>query len=124
MKPSLFLLSLSLVFSPAASAEKYEPTLGSLAKCNPAPEWFRDAKIGIYFHWGVYSVPAFGSEWYPRNMHLKDKRENKHHIEKWGDPTKFGYADFVPMFGAEKFDAAEWAELFVKSGAEIPHHHH
>ena len=99
----------------------------SLKKNNPAPEWFRDAKFGIYFHWGVYSVPAFGSEWYPRNMHNKSgdsrqpgsSREYKYHVENYGEPTEFGYHDFVPMFKAEKFDADEWAELFVKAGARF-----
>jgi alpha-L-fucosidase len=99
----------------------------SLKKHNPAPEWFRDAKFGIYFHWGVYSVPAFGSEWYPRNMHNKsgDNRnpgpslEYKNHVAKYGEPTEFGYHDFVPMFKAEKFDADEWAELFKKAGARF-----
>ena len=91
----------------------------SLKKHNPAPEWFRDAKFGIYFHWGVYCVPAFGSEWYPRHMHDTNRPEYKHHMETHGDPTRFGYADFVPMFKAEKFDADEWADLFVKAGARF-----
>ena len=91
----------------------------SLKRHEAAPKWFRDAKFGIYFHWGVYSVPAFGSEWYPRNMHLKNHREYKHHVQKYGDPTKFGYHDFVPMFKAEKFDADEWAALFTKAGARF-----
>ena len=99
----------------------------SLKRHEAAPKWFRDAKFGIYFHWGVYSVPAFGSEWYPRNMHLKNRREYKHHLQKYGDPAKFGYADFVPKFKAEKFDADEWAALFAKAGARyagpVAEHH-
>lgn len=91
----------------------------SLKKHNPAPEWFRDAKFGIYFHWGVYSVPAFGNEWYPREMYRKTSREYKHHVLKYGGPTGFGYPDFVPRFKAEKFDANEWAELFEKAGARF-----
>ncbi len=100
---------------------KYTPDWESLKKRNPAPDWFRDAKFGIYFHWGVYSVPAFGSEWYPRNMYNKkgNSREYRHHVETYGDPNKFGYADFVPMFKAEKFNADEWAELFKKAGARF-----
>ncbi len=98
---------------------KLKPTWESLAKHNEAPDWFRDAKYGIYFHWGVYSVPAFGSEWYPRNMHGKSRREYKHHVEKYGNPVKYGYDKFVPQFKAEKFDADEWAELFRKAGAKF-----
>ncbi len=96
----------------------YQATWESLEKVTQAPEWFRDAKVGIYFHWGVYSVPAFASEWYPRNMHVK-KHVKAHHVEKWGEIEEFGYADFVPMFRAEKFDADEWAELFVRAGARF-----
>jgi alpha-L-fucosidase len=91
----------------------------SLKKRNPAPEWFRDAKFGIYFHWGVYSVPAFGDEWYPRNMYDINTPEYKHHVKTWGEPNKFGYPDFVPMFKAEKFNADEWADLFKKTGAQF-----
>lgn len=83
------------------------------------PEWFQDAKLGIYFHWGVYSVPAFGNEWYPRNMHFEGKKEYDHHIETYGPLDEFGYHDFVPMFKAEHFDAAEWADLFKKAGARF-----
>lgn len=101
------------------SQKEFEPNWESLSKHREAPDWFRDAKLGIYFHWGVYSVPAFGSEWYPRNMHFKQNREYKHHVEKYGHPSEFGYHDFVPMFTAENFDAEEWADLFVKAGARF-----
>jgi len=106
------------VLAGQALAEKYEPNWESLNKKNPAPDWLRDAKFGIYFHWGVYCVPAYGSEWYPRNMHRVGGRENKHHIAKYGDPVEFGYDKFVAMFKAEKFDADEWADLFAKAGAK------
>jgi len=99
----------------------YEADWESLKKHDEAPEWFRDAKFGIYFHWGVYSVPAYGSEWYPRHMHMKTGRRSrcyKHHVENYGEPNEFGYHDFVPMFKAEHFNAEEWAELFKKAGAK------
>jgi len=118
-----FLLVFPLFVVPGearADAKKaYTADWGSLKKHNEAPDWFRDAKFGIYFHWGVYSVPAFGTEWYPRNMHVKKRREYKHHLEQYGDPSKFGYHDFIPMFRAEKFDADEWADLFVRAGARF-----
>ena len=65
--------------------QKFQPNYESLEKANPVPEWFKDAKFGIYFHWGVYSVPAFANEWYPRNMYIKGTAENKHHLETYGD---------------------------------------
>ena len=97
----------------------YRAEWASLEEYNEAPEWFRDAKLGIYFHWGVYSVPAFGSEWYPRHMHLKDRPEYKHHAKTYGEPTEFGYHDFVSRFGADNFDADRWATLFEEAGARF-----
>jgi len=82
------------------------------------PEWYQDAKFGIFIHWGAYSVPAFGSEWYPREMYHQGSKEFKHHVATFGPQSKFGYKDFIPLFKAEKFDAKAWAELFRKSGAK------
>ena len=91
------------------------------------PEWYRKAKFGIFIHWGIYSVPAFGNEWYSRNMYVQDSPEYKHHIETYGKQSEFGYKDFIPMFTAEKFDAEEWAELFRSAGAKyvvpVAEHH-
>ncbi len=101
------------------AAKPYEPTWESLAEFNEEAEWLKDGKFGIYFHWGVYSVPAFDNEWYPRHMHLEGGGVYKHHVEKYGHPSEFGYHDFVPMFKAENFDAEEWAELFKKAGARF-----
>jgi alpha-L-fucosidase len=81
------------------------------------PEWFRDAKFAIFIHWGVYSVPAFDNEWYPRNMYEAGSSAFKHHVETYGPQSKFGYKDFIPMFRAEHFDAKEWVDLFARAGA-------
>jgi len=83
-----------------------------------APAWYKDAKFGIFIHWGVYSVPAFGSEWYPREMYLEGSEVNKHHVATYGPLTKFGYKDFIPMFKAEHYDPQAWAQLFKDSGAK------
>ena len=92
-----------------------------------APDWYRDAKFGIFIHWGVYSVPAFGSEWYPRLMYQTGSPEFKHHIATYGPQDKFGYKDFVPKFKAERYDPVAWAELFKKAGAKyvvpVAEHH-
>lgn len=104
---------------PAVRAQKFSSEWTSLGRHNEAPEWFRDAKFGIYFHWGVYSVPAFGSEWYPRNMHRKDSEVYEHHLQTYGDPSEFSYHDFVPKFKAEHFNAKQLADLFKKAGARF-----
>lgn len=80
------------------------------------PEWYQDGKFGVFVHWGLYSVPAFGNEWYPRHMYKADTREFKHHVETYGPQSEFGYKDFIPQFKAEKFDAAAWAKLFKEAG--------
>lgn len=91
------------------------------------PKWFSDAKFGIFIHWGVYAVPAYVNEWYPRNMYLQGRDEYKHHIATYGEHTKFGYKDFIPMFKAEKFDADKWVALFMEAGAKyivpVAEHH-
>lgn len=93
----------------------------------PVPEWYKKAKFGIFIHWGVYSVPAFGSEWYPRLMYLEGTKEFEHHVKTYGPHKDFGYKDFIPMFRAEKFDPKEWARLFRESGAKyvmpVAEHH-
>ena len=102
--------------------DRYKPTWESLST-HPVPKWFRDAKFGIYTHWGIYSVPAYMTEWYPHGMYMKEGFRNKdfhgYHTKHFGPPEKFGYKDFIPKFTGEKFDADEWAELFVKAGAKF-----
>ena len=104
----------------------YEDTWESLSRYQ-VPEWYQNAKFGIFIHWGIYSVPGFGSEWYSRNMYIKDSGEFKHHVETYGKHSEFGYKDFIPMFRAENFDPDEWAELFAQAGAKyvvpVAEHH-
>jgi alpha-L-fucosidase len=109
-----------------AYAGPFRPDWESLQKYE-VPDWYKDAKFGIFIHWGVYAVPAFGNEWYPRNMYNEGTDEFKHHIATYGPQDKFGYKDFVPMFKAEKFDPAAWAKLFKDAGAKyvvpvVEHH--
>lgn len=102
--------------SPATHATgPYEPRWDSLQK-HTCPDWYRDAKFGIYFHWGLYSVPAFGNEWYPHWMYLPGRPEYDHHIATYGPLDKFGYKDFAAQFTAEHFDADAWVTLFRQSG--------
>lgn len=95
-------------------AGPYAATWESIRANYTTPQWFVDGKFGIFIHWGVYSVPAAGSEWYPRHMY---GGMLKYHTEKWGSPKVFGYKDFIPMFTAEHFRPDEWAALFKEAGA-------
>ncbi|MDE5590581.1 MAG: alpha-L-fucosidase [Acetatifactor sp.] len=83
----------------------------------PAPDWFRDAKFGMFFHWGPYCVPAYQNEWYSRNMYAKGLEQNLYHKKTYGKLHDFGYKDFYPMMKGEKFDAGEWARLAKRAGA-------
>ena len=78
-------------------------------------------------HWGVYSVPAFENEWYPRNMYIEGSKVFEHHAKTYGAHKDFGYKDFIPLFKAEKFDPAAWAALFKRAGARyvvpVAEHH-
>lgn len=91
------------------------------------PAWFRDAKLGLFVHWGLLSVQEYGSGWYGREMYIKDSPTYRHHVATYGDPKTFGYKDFIPRFTAEKFDAEEWASLLAASGARyvvpVAEHH-
>lgn len=83
------------------------------------PAWYEDGKFGIFIHWGPYAVPAFGNEWYPRKMYLRDTPEFAHHVATYGPQSAFGYKDFIPRFTAEKFDPDHWAGLFRRAGAQF-----
>jgi alpha-L-fucosidase len=117
---------LFIAITQLAAQPRYQPTWQSL-DTHQTPDWYRDAKFGIFIHWGVYSVPAFGSEWYPRLMYEQGSKEFLHHVQTYGPQNKFGYKDFIPLFKAEHFDPTAWATLFKKSGARyvvpVAEHH-
>lgn len=121
---SIFFIVLFTLSSNAYS--QYQANWESLKRYT-VPDWYRDAKFGIFIHWGVYSVPSFDREWYPREMYLKDFDDYKHHIKTYGLQKKFGYKDFIPLFRAEKFNADEWLDIIQKSGAKyvvpVAEHH-
>ncbi|NLD71258.1 MAG: alpha-L-fucosidase, partial [Chloroflexi bacterium] len=97
---------------------RYAPTWESLADYE-APQWYQDAKFGIFIHWGLYAVPAFGNEWYARNMYQQGSREFAHHVATYGPQEQFGYKDFVSQFSAVRFDPDHWAGLFRQAGAKF-----
>ena len=108
------------------AAGPYDATWQSLTE-HKMPEWYDRGKLGIFIHWGIYSVPAFGNEWYSRNMYDPSREEFAHHRKTYGEHKKFGYKDFIPMFRGEKFDAKEWVSLFKEAGARyimpVAEHH-
>ena len=114
------------IIDQTVEAGPFAPSWESLAAFN-APTWYQDAKFGIFIHWGVYSVPAFGNEWYARNMYLPDHPEYDHHLATYGAHTDFGYKDFIPHFTTANYDPVAWADLFRRAGARyvmpVAEHH-
>ena len=112
-------LSFSLMLLFANLSAQVQPTWESINQ-RGYPQWFSDAKLGIFIHWGVYSVPAYASlegyaEWYYRGLSTNDERKA---FQERIYGKDFKYEDFAPMFKAELWDPVEWAELFKKSGAK------
>lgn len=104
----------------------FRPDWSSL-RTSGVPDWLRDAKLGIFIHWLVTSVPAFGDEWYPRNMYVVGTPEHRHHLATYGPPAEFGFARFIADFHGSQFDADEWMQLVARSGARyvvpVAEHH-
>ncbi|XP_011690616.1 PREDICTED: alpha-L-fucosidase-like [Wasmannia auropunctata] len=96
---------------------KYVPTWPSLDN-RSLPAWYDAAKIGIFIHWGVFSVPSFGSEWFWNNWKDEINSTKYSDFMKQRYPPNFSYQDFARDFTAEFFNASEWAELFKASGAK------
>src|SRR4051812_20191244 len=106
--------------APGTVPPDYEPTRASL-DTHPVPRWFKDAKFGIFIHWGAYSVPAgaartSAAEWYLQYMNSVGSAEYEYHRSTYGE--NFNYDDFIPLFKAERYDPDSWIRLFEAAGAQ------
>jgi alpha-L-fucosidase len=81
------------------------------------PEWFRDAKFGLWAHWGPSSAIGAG-DWYARNMYMQGSRQYQYHLKNYGHPSRFGYKDTIPLWKAERFDPKSLARLYREAGAK------
>lgn len=106
---------LYLATSCVVTKKCFEPNVESLQQYK-TPEWFADAKFGIWVCWNAYTVPAVG-DWYARNMYIEGHPHYKYHVEHYGHPSKFGYKDIIDEWEGEQFDAQALADLFVETGA-------
>ena len=93
----------------------FQPTMDSL-KQYKCPDWFRNAKFGIWAHWGPQAVPMDG-DWYARGIYEQGSKHYKYHLEHYGHPSQFGYKDIVPLWKAEKWDPDRLMQLYKKAGA-------
>jgi alpha-L-fucosidase len=94
----------------------FKPSWESIEAEYQVPDWFLDGKFGIFIHYGVYTVAAHASEWYPRHMYSNNGVQ-QWHTRQFGPPDSMGYKDLIPLFTMEHFKASEWADLFKKAGA-------
>lgn len=95
---------------------KFQPTWSSLENYQ-VPEWFRNAKFGIWAHWGPQCVEGSG-DWIARSMYLEGSAEYKHHVEHYGHPSEVGFKDIIPLFKAEKWNPDKLVEFYKKIGAQ------
>lgn len=104
----------------------FQPTWDSLTQNYQAPDWFRDAKFGIWAHWSAQCVPEQG-DWYARNMYLEGSAQYKYHVEHYGHPSKFGFMEFYHLWRAEQWEPEKMMDLYVKAGAKyfvaLANHH-
>ena len=112
--------------TPGTAAAPFSPSWDSLVTGYKAPEWFRDAKFGIWAHWSAQCVPEQG-DWYARRMYLQGDTSYQHHLATYGHPADTGFIDIYPRWTAEKFDPEALLELYVKAGAKyfvaLANHH-
>jgi len=129
---SVLLSALFFVGMAQDSGTRYQADWESIRSGYQVPEWFRDAKFGIFLHWGPYCVPAYSSEKYPKGIYQESWSKGgmqpwSYHRERYDDPSAFGYKDLIPSFKAENFDAREWVTLFKDAGAKyvvpVAEHH-
>ncbi|TKG97368.1 alpha-L-fucosidase [Puteibacter caeruleilacunae] len=129
MKNTFLILLLVLVFGctdqKQETTQPYEYTWESVSKFPHSPDFFSDAKLGIYTHWGPVTVATDhpdskgGVQWHGKSMYAEKNAAFKYHKERFGPQNEFGYKDLVKLFTGEKFDAKEWADLFARSGAKF-----
>ena len=110
-----YLFLCSLILLTAVSASKYDPTWASL-DTRPLPSWYDESKLGIFVHWGVFSVPGFSNEWFWHDWKISKLRGIEQFMSDNYKPD-FTYPDFAKEFSAEFYEADQWADIFNSSGA-------
>ena len=103
----------------------FQPTWDSLKNYN-VPDWFRNAKFGIWAHWGPQCQPEHG-DWYARSMYMEGSEDYKFHLQKYGHPSRFGFKDVIHEWKAEKWDPEQLVALYKRAGAKyffaLANHH-
>jgi alpha-L-fucosidase len=119
-------LALKLAADPKIAAGPYQPSWDSLTSTYACPEWFRDAKFGIWAHWTAQCVPEQG-DWYARDMYLQGSKNYEYHKTHYGHPSKFGFMELDHLWTADKWDPEKLIALYKRAGAKyfvaLANHH-
>ncbi|HEU5080032.1 MAG TPA: alpha-L-fucosidase [Opitutaceae bacterium] len=119
-------LATKLAAEPKIAEGPFKPEWSSLARGYKCPDWFRDAKFGIWAHWSAQCVPEHG-DWYARSMYLEGSDDYAYHLEHYGHPSKFGFMELDNLWKAEKWDPEKLMALYKKAGARyfvaLANHH-
>lgn len=119
-------LALKIAGNPVITPGPYQADWSSLAQQYQCPEWFRDAKFGIWAHWSAQCVPEYG-DWYARNMYLPEQPGYKDHLARYGHPTKSGFMELDHLWKAENWDPNKLMALYKRAGAKyfvaLANHH-
>ncbi len=111
--------------NPSIAPGQFAPSWESLAQYR-APDWFRDAKFGLWAHWTAQCVPEQG-DWYARNMYIQGTPQNRYHVEHYGHPSEFGFKDIDNLWKAERWNPNELMDLYTQAGAKyfvsLANHH-
>jgi alpha-L-fucosidase len=108
-------LSVSRLAKADDAAPKFQPNWDSLNQYR-CPEWFRDAKFGIWAHWGPQGAPKTG-DWYARNMYIQGTRQYEYHLKHYGHPSKVGFKDIIPLWTAKNWEPETLIRRYKKAGA-------
>jgi len=116
MKITFAIIFAALTISLSAQDKTFEPSLASFEANYKFPEWFRDAKFGIWSHWGPQAVPRKG-DWYAQRMYWEGGKWREYHEAHYGHPSKIGYRGVIEDWKAEKWDPEKLMKLYKKAGA-------
>jgi alpha-L-fucosidase len=128
MLPGLFAAAILPLLARAAAPEQktFAPTWDSLQANYEYPDWFRDAKFGIWAHWSAQCVPEQG-DWYAHEMYNPEHRDYKYHLAHYGHPSEFGFKDIDNLWHAEHWEPEKLIELYKRAGAKyfvaLANHH-
>jgi len=115
-RSALALLGTSFAAAPQNRPQKFQANWESLKQYR-CPDWFPDAKFGVWAHWGPQGAPRQG-DWYARNIYIQDTRQYKFHVEHYGHPSKVGYKDVIPLWKAENWEPQTLIRRYKKAGAK------